>query len=73
LAVAGLIVIYSAPKIVKKYKLDEKKEIDPQRTENLNEEGIEKFKFDSAVLDVKIKGILIALPGFLVILILFKL
>jgi len=70
--IAGLIVVYAAPKIVDKNNLAEKKEIDPERTANMDEEGVKKFKRDMAILDVKIKGILIALPGFIIIFVLFR-
>ena len=69
---AGLVVVYAAPKIVDKNGLAEKKQIDPERIANLDEDGVKKFKRDMAILDVKIKGILIALPGFAIILILFR-
>ncbi|MHB1484668.1 MAG: hypothetical protein ACYCYI_08385 [Saccharofermentanales bacterium] len=72
LAIAGLVVIYAAPKIVAKRKLDEKKTIDPERVAGLDEEELKKYKTDSAILDVKIKGLLIALPGFVIILIMFR-
>lgn len=73
IALAGMVVVYAAPKIVSKYKLDEKKVIDPERVQNLNEEGVQKFKKDAAIVDVKIKGVLLALPGLIIILIMFKL
>ena len=72
LAVAGLVIIYAAAKIVEVRKLDEKKQIDPERVANLDEEAIKKYKRDSAILDVKIRGVLIALPGFIIILIMFR-
>lgn len=72
LAVAGLVVIYGAPKIVDVRKLDEKKKVDPERIALLDEEQVKKFKRETAILDVKIKGLLIAIPGFLVLLILFR-
>lgn len=72
LGLAGLIVVYAAPYIVDKRNLAEKKEIDPEQTAKMNEEEAKKFKRDSAILDVKIKGIMIAMPGFLIILVLFK-
>lgn len=71
-AVAGLIVVYGAGKIVEAKKLDEKKKVDPERTAMLDEEQIKKFRREQAILDVKIAGILIALPGFILLLILFR-
>lgn len=72
IAIAGLIVIYGAAKIVDFKKLDEKKQVDPERIATLDEEQVKKFKRDAAILDVKIKGVLIAIPGFLVLLVMFK-
>ena len=71
-AVAGLIVVYGAGKIVKAKKLDEKKKVDPERVALLDEEQVKKFKLDQAILDVKIAGVLIALPGFVLLLIFFR-
>jgi hypothetical protein len=72
IAIAGLIVVYGAGRIVKAKKLDEKKKVDPERIALLDEEQVKKFKHDQAILDVKIAGVLIALPGFVLLLILFK-
>ncbi len=72
IAIAGLVVVYGATRIVNVKKLDEKKKVDPERIALLDEEQAKKFKRDMAILDVKIKGILIALPGFIILLIMFK-
>ena len=72
IALAGLAVVYGAAKIVTARKLDEKKTVDPERTALMDEEQISKFKRDSAILDVKLKGILIALPGFVILLVMFR-
>lgn len=68
----GIFVVYTAPRIVEKRRLDEKKVVDPERTADLSEEDLKKFKREAAILDLKIKGVLIALPGALMILILYK-
>jgi hypothetical protein len=73
IGLAGLVVVYAAPQLVKKYKLDEKKSIDPERLAVLDESEIAKYKFDTAVLDIKLKGLILAMPGFVLLLILFKL
>ncbi len=72
LAIAGLVIIYGAAKIVDKKKLDEKKVIDPERVAMLDEEQIKKFKRDTTILDVKLKGLLFAIPGFVILLIMFR-
>jgi uncharacterized protein YneF (UPF0154 family) len=68
----GVIIVYLAPKIVAKRGLAEKKPIDPALAENLTEEQQEKHRFDMAVLDVKIKGLLIAAPGFILLLVMYS-
>ncbi len=70
---SGMLLVFAAPLLVKKKKLDEKKVVDPERIEGLDEEAIRKFKRDSAILDLKVKGVLIALPGAIIILVLFRL
>lgn len=72
IALAGIVLVYAAPKIVDKKNLAEKKQIDPERVAMLTEEEVTKFKRDSAILDLKIKGLLVALPGFVLILVMFK-
>ena len=72
IALAGLAVIYGASKIVKAKNLDEKKKVDPERTALMDEEQLKKYKHDAAVLDVKIKGVLVALPGFIILLVMFR-
>ncbi|MFA7205500.1 MAG: hypothetical protein WC102_04135 [Saccharofermentanales bacterium] len=72
LVIAGVAIVYAAPRIVDKKKLDEAKVVDPERIEGLNEEGVKKFKRESAILDIKVKGVLIALPGAIIILILCR-
>lgn len=71
LAIAGMLVVYLAPRIVKKKNLAEKKKIDARIEENLTDEEKERYRRDGAILDVKLKGLLIALPGFAIILYLF--
>lgn len=72
LVLTGVVIVYAASKIVDKKKLDEKTKIDMKRVENLNEEGVKKFKRDSAILDVKLKGIMIAFPGAVILLVLLR-
>ncbi|MHB8963405.1 MAG: hypothetical protein ACYC5K_09665 [Saccharofermentanales bacterium] len=69
----GVFIVYAAPRIVEKRGLDEKKTIDADRAAGLSEEEIKKLKRESAILDLKIKGVLVALPGAILILIMYKL
>jgi hypothetical protein len=70
--VAGLLVVYMAPKIVDKKGLAAKKKMDPRWVENLPPEEQEKVRRNSAILDVKLIGLLISAPGFIIVLILFR-
>ncbi len=72
IALAGLAVVYGAGKIVTARKLDEKKTVDPERTAMMDEEQVKKFRRDTAILDVKLKGILLGLPGFIILLVMFR-
>jgi hypothetical protein len=69
----GVFIVYAAPRIVEKRRLDEKKTVDAERAEGLTEEEIRKIKRESAILDLKIKGVFVALPGAILILIMYKL
>ncbi len=70
---AGFVLVYAAPKIVDKYRLDAKARPAPdQAEEGMDEEQLRKIRRESAILSLKIKGVLIALPGALMILILYK-
>ena len=71
-AMAGMVVVYAAPKIVDKKGLTEKKKIPPEHLEKMSEEEQQKFRRDSAILDVKLKGLMLAAPGLILILIAFR-
>jgi hypothetical protein len=72
IAAAGMLVVYLAPRIVDRRGLAEKKKIDPRLTEHLPPEELEKFRRNSAITDIKLRGALIALPGMILILIAFR-
>ncbi len=72
LAIAGLVVVYGAPRMVDKKGLAEKKQVDPKYLEHLSPEEQEKYKRQAAILDVKLKGLVLAAPGFILILIAFR-
>lgn len=72
IAAVGLCVVYLAPKIVDRRGLADKKEVPPDLVEAMTPEEKEKHRRDSAILDVKLRGLLIAAPGFVLILIGFK-
>jgi len=72
LTAVGMILVWLAPWIVKKYGLTARKKIDPKLTGHMSEEELEKFRQESAVLDVKLRSLLVALPGLILILIAFR-
>jgi hypothetical protein len=72
LAGIGLVIVYAAPKIVDRRGLAAKKEVDPRVLEHLPAENLEKYKRDAAILDVKLRGLIFAAPGFVLILIAFR-
>ncbi len=67
----GLVVVYLAPKIVRHYGLADKKKLDDKIMAVLSAEEQAQRKLDSAILDVKIKGLILSAPGFILILIVF--
>ena len=71
-AAAGMAVVYAAPVIVDKRGLAELKKVDPKLMEHYTPEEQAKYKRDSAILDVKLRGLLLAAPGFILILIGFR-
>jgi len=72
IAAAGIVVVYLAPMIVDKKGLATKKVVDPRYLEHLTPEEQEKYRRDSAIVDIKLRGLLIAAPGFALILIAFR-
>ena len=72
LTAAGMAVVFAAPKIAEKYGLIEKKQISPELLEKMPEEEQKKFRRDSAILDVKFRGLLLAAPGLVLVLIAFR-
>lgn len=72
LAVAGLAVVYAAPRIVDKRGLVGRRPVKPEYLEHMTPEEQDKFRRDSAILDVKLRALLLAAPGFILILIAFR-
>lgn len=71
-AAAGLVVVYAAPQIVDRRRLAQRKTIPPDMEESMTPEEKDKYRRDMAVLDVKLRGLLLAAPGFVLILIGFR-
>ncbi len=72
IAAAGLVVVYGAGRIVDKKALVSKRQIPAEMAEVMTEEEKNKYRRDMAILDVKLKGLALAAPGFILILIAFR-
>lgn len=72
LALAGMAVVFLAPRIVDRRGLAQKKKVDPRLTAEMSPEDLEKYKRDSAILDLKLRGLLLSAPGFVIILFIFR-
>lgn len=72
LAGIGLFIVFAAPKTVDRKGLAADRKIDPGLAERYTPEEQEKYKREMAILDVKLRGLLFAAPGFILILIAFS-
>ncbi|MDD2442541.1 MAG: hypothetical protein PHG76_10525 [Eubacteriales bacterium] len=72
IAAGGLVVVYMAPRIVDKKGLAAQKTLPPDLDEMMTPEEKDKYRRDSAILDIKLRGLLLAAPGFVLILIAFS-
>lgn len=68
--IAGFSTVYLAPLIVRKLALNEKVDCDHER--ELTEDELLKYKNDKAIINIKITGMLIALPGLVLLFIAFR-
>lgn len=67
---AGFITVFLAKGLVRKYKLDVKQKCNFEH--EMNEEELNQYKFNKAVVNIKMLGLLIALPGLILMVIAFK-
>lgn len=67
---AGVISVYFAPFIVRKYNLADR--IICEYESSMSEEDLLDYKNTKAVFNVKILGMLITLPGVILVIIAFK-
>lgn len=72
LVLGGGIIIYLAPRIVRKRGLDAHVQLTPEQEESFDEAGQQKYRFVQATLKIKLYGLLLAMPGFILVLLLFK-
>jgi hypothetical protein len=70
LVVAGVAMVFMARQIVEKYNLSHKAKVDFEH--EMGEEELKEFKKGKAAVNMKMLGMLVALPGFILILIAFK-
>lgn len=68
--ICGFVLVYGARQIVRHYNLD--KNIKCDYNNEMKEEEIELYKINKAVINVKMIGMLIALPGLILLFIVFK-
>ena len=68
--IAGAFTVFFAGWIVKKYDL--KKSIQTEFEQQLEEDELEEFKYNKAIVKVKIIGMLIATPGFVILFLILK-
>lgn len=70
LVAMGALAVYSAKAVVNKFELDKKVKVEFEN--EMTEEEIANYKTQRAVLNIKIVGMLIALPGLIIVLVLFR-
>nr|WP_010251779.1 hypothetical protein [Acetivibrio cellulolyticus] len=68
--ISGFASVYLAKYIVNKYNLKERAVCSFEA--DLTEEELEEYKYNKAIVNVKIFGALVALPGVILILIVFS-
>lgn len=68
--IPGFLTVFLARMIVNKTGLNKKMKVDFEN--EMTEEELEKYKFNKALVNVKMLGMLIALPGMVFLFIAFK-
>lgn len=71
IAAGGMFIVFLAPTIVDRRGLAERKTLDQKMVAQLPPEEQEKMRRTSAIMDVKLRGLLVSIPGFILILIVF--
>lgn len=72
LIVVGVGIVAAAKFIVKRRNLADRVELPEGQRQSLSVDEQAKQRFISAVLRVKLQGLTVALPGFILVLVLFK-
>lgn len=68
--IPGCGLVFAAKEIVKRFGLDKKQKCNFEG--EMSEEEIEQYKFNHATVNLKMIGMLVAIPGFILIVIGFK-
>jgi len=67
---AGFGMVFGAKNLVRKFNMDEKARCNFEH--EMDEEELKQYKFNKAAVNTKMMGMLVALPGLILILIAFK-
>ncbi len=68
--IVGFGMVFTAKSFVKKYSLDRNAKCNFEH--EMSEEELEKYKFDKATVNLKMIGMLVSIPGLVLILLAFK-
>lgn len=68
--IPGVLLSVLAKTIVKKFKMDEKAKCDFEN--EMNEVEMKEYKFNKAVVNLKMIGVLLVIPGLLLIIFAFR-
>ncbi|MCX7842186.1 MAG: hypothetical protein N2489_03830 [Clostridia bacterium] len=67
---AGAVMVFGARSFVKKFRLDQSVKCDFEN--EFTEEELERYKFDKALVNYKMVGLLVALPGLVAVIYIYK-
>ncbi|OPX42756.1 hypothetical protein CLHUN_34080 [Ruminiclostridium hungatei] len=66
----GFVVVYSAKPVVKRFGLQEKQNC--ANASEMTEKEVQAYKMNKAVFNIKVKGLLISIPGLVLFILSFK-
>ncbi|HEY5583576.1 MAG TPA: hypothetical protein VIK78_03690 [Ruminiclostridium sp.] len=67
---AGFATVFASKAIVKKYDLDKKQTC--EHAEEMSVEEVEEYKYNKAVISLKMKGMVLSIPGLILFIICFR-
>lgn len=68
--IAGFVTVFSAKSLVAKFNLDRNTKCEFEN--EMTEDELKKYKFDRATVNLKMTGMLAAVPGLVLVLLMFK-